>query len=1084
MIAPTIVLGLGGVGSEIVARLERMVEAKGLKCKALFAAIDTDVNTMNRIRQEGFGGSIIQISQNMTVKEYLGNHKEYAEWFFATEGLNVKSMTEGAGQVRAISRLAFDMAVRNGALNELGEKINQLFQISERTSIQAPRILIVSSLAGGTGSGIVLPLALYMRRYFAEVLHNNSVIIKGMFIMPDVFQDIIGNDFEQVSIEANAYAAIKELDAFIKKGEGYLPKRYNSKLHLKLPTKITGNSEEYVVLPYNYCYLFGGKNKYGNRLGNFQDYLDFTVKCIYAQSFSPMQELNNSIEDNVFRIAATGAGGKSKEGFQRFCSAGTAILTYPYELIREMLALRKAGTILSEQWLQIDRAYTNEVQKNEELRRQGKYVKNRWRSSFYMEYVDGQKESNPFIKKIYQDTTQVKNSDDNMMIRTPSWEAYWEALEKNVAEWNSSNDRLNQDKKVCIQSIEGMRTQRYRRVKRELISLKDRFMELYERYTAELDKKKSIIKPRFFSARLEEENDETYYMSWLRQKENFIHPNAIRYFLYKTLEMFHVKKEELKQMIEQETRELNSCSERTSDKLRVTERGILNDLFYREEFRQTYEKVERGIGILEQYANHVLLEHIAAKGIEFFERLAKEYEAFYDVFEYNIEQYMERADAIKRQLENVDGTIMRYVGCDDKTIQYMENAVMDISADVEAEGKVSEVIFKLIYANINGMEEEEDYHIIFQDHLIEHWKKELENYGHILDMDILEALEREKICNLGREGTSEAYIIHRIDEMWEIASPFVSMNDRQMELTKNFCTYSTLLEQKKDQSRNNIMNTLKNGGGTTDVEGAVDKYTILFYQVVYGLSPGGLKDMEIVWDTGSKKYRMGNISTSYYQMLENTKFSRMTPHIDWNWNRFDILPDFNSSYQMYLEDMTYQTFLYQCVEHLNIERNNVNTPKYCMDIDENTIYTDTLHKMLIDEFINNLSFVKSSYVGLNQSLLDWIQQGREYADFPFIKDIEKCGTDIGGILGLIYCVNTDGGINEYDSIMARNMVYAFVNLLRRIITQFDMTEGVKIKVREMAKNAREAFVASKTAGNAIVNRDILFALDNKLREIT
>ena len=219
MLTPIIVLGLGGIGSEIVKRLEKKVKEMNLESRALFAIIDTDINTMNRIQQEGFEGTFVQISKNMTVKEYLNQYEQAKDWFSETEGLNIKSMTEGAGQVRAISRLAFDVAVRNGSLNGLEEKIRHLFQITEREEQQAPRILVVSSLAGGTGSGIVMPLALYMRRYFEEVLHIRTVIIKGMFIMPDVFKDIIGNNFEQVSIEANAYAAIKELEAFNKKGE-------------------------------------------------------------------------------------------------------------------------------------------------------------------------------------------------------------------------------------------------------------------------------------------------------------------------------------------------------------------------------------------------------------------------------------------------------------------------------------------------------------------------------------------------------------------------------------------------------------------------------------------------------------------------------------------------------------------------------------------------------------------------------------------------------------------------------------------------------------------------------------------------
>ena len=48
MLAPIIVLGLGGVGSDVVTRLERKVSNKDLKGRVLFAVIDTDVNTMDK----------------------------------------------------------------------------------------------------------------------------------------------------------------------------------------------------------------------------------------------------------------------------------------------------------------------------------------------------------------------------------------------------------------------------------------------------------------------------------------------------------------------------------------------------------------------------------------------------------------------------------------------------------------------------------------------------------------------------------------------------------------------------------------------------------------------------------------------------------------------------------------------------------------------------------------------------------------------------------------------------------------------------------------------------------------------------
>lgn len=1084
MLAPIIVLGLGGVGSEIVTRLERKVSYKNLKGKALFAVIDTDVNTMDRIRQEGFGGCQIQISKNMTVKEYLAAYSEYGEWFFSTEGLNIKSMTEGAGQVRAISRLAFDMAVRNGMFNQLEEKINQVFQLSEQLSYQTPRILIVSSLAGGTGSGIVLPLALYMRRYFEEELHITSVIIKGMFIMPDVFRDVVGSDFEQISIDANAYAAIKELEVFTKKGEGYLARRYDDKLYLKLPYKASDESETYITLPYNYCYLFGGKNKVGNGLRSFQDYLDFAVECIYAQAFSPMQELNNSIEDNVFRIVSTGAAGKNKSGFQRFCSAGTSVLVYPYEKIMEVLALEKASAILSEQWLLIDKEFSRECQRVEEMRKQGKYVKGESRESFYIAFIEGQRMAHPFINKIYMDSVTKIGQEDEGEYEKENWTAYWEALEHAVDQWNESNSGLAKRIYNFQHMIYLYNNQRNHRTKEFSGKLKEALDGLIRDCKKDLEQKKKIAGSRFFSIREDtDENDIAYYRTWLKKDKRFIHPNAIRYFLYKTIEMFRSRHEELVRMINAEEEVLQTSVDRVSDKLKLSGRAILNDIFYRAELESIRRTMEVGVNTLNSYRRNVLLAEIAEKGGIVLKRLAEEYEAFYDVFGQNIEIYIERAEGIKRQLQDVNGTVTRYVGCDERTLGYMEGQTIDTRNDVEIAGEVSELIFSNILTKMNAQFSDFDYHTVFQEVFIQNWKDDLRrNYRHILDMDILEALDREWRCASGRESTSEAYIQNRINQMWALAGPFIGMNDKQMELIKDFCTYSVLLEDKRDKFRSRILQELEDSGGTIDTEGAVDQYTIVFYQVAYGLSPANIKEMSIQWDSFKGEYRMGSMAKNYYEMLRHVSYSRMTPHIDWNWNRFDILPDFNASYQDYLESVTYKMYLYQCVLHLDKTAMPDEEQHYCLAVDGRTNYAETLYQLLIDNFINNLDQIFQWNRDLRKEIQTWIGMGKKAAEFPFLKAINSWGGWLEGIWGLVYYTNTDGGIDKYDNGMVRNMVYAFIDLIWDILEQFFMESQIRMELDAILSRYMY-FWDKKYEKNNIVLADIRYALSDKLQEI-
>ena len=70
-------------------------------------------------------------------------------------------------------------------------------------------IYIVSSLCGGTGVGMFLDVAHRVRQ---EVGSNASIV--GIFLMPSTFESEIRSDLQRRRIQANAYAALKELNHF------------------------------------------------------------------------------------------------------------------------------------------------------------------------------------------------------------------------------------------------------------------------------------------------------------------------------------------------------------------------------------------------------------------------------------------------------------------------------------------------------------------------------------------------------------------------------------------------------------------------------------------------------------------------------------------------------------------------------------------------------------------------------------------------------------------------------------------------------------------------------------------------------
>ena len=239
--------------------------------------------------------------------------------------------------MRSISRLALETVIRAGKMEPLHEAIQDLYKVEEDKVEQALRVVIVSSLAGGTGSGLILPIALYIRNYLATHYRQSANITRGFFILPEVFYEVIPGTAERNNLRANAYATLRELDAFLMKGDKTLPPKYENTVRIEFPRVASEGYEEYDVRPYDFCFLFDAQNAEGGKLNSFDQYLDHAANCIYAQSIGPMNKRSNSSEDNTIRKLA------KERGRNRYAGAGAffqAIVGLVLILVTNMIVKR------------------------------------------------------------------------------------------------------------------------------------------------------------------------------------------------------------------------------------------------------------------------------------------------------------------------------------------------------------------------------------------------------------------------------------------------------------------------------------------------------------------------------------------------------------------------------------------------------------------------------------------------------------------------------------------------------------------------------------------------------------------------
>ena len=330
-IVPTILVGLGGIGTKIVEKVYLKL-SKNERNKMIVHIFDTNIYDINKTILPDEAKTLL--SNNMNITSHLqDSNKQVYNWFpYEIDLLKTINTKTGSGQIRCISRLVYNNAIKEGKLLKFEDQISKFINSkTELNNYTYVNVMIVSSLAGGTGAGIFLQIALYLR-YFLEVTLKNSVNIRGAFLLPDVFIHTREIQEHQWDIaRANAYACIKELDFITKKFNRQANDTYDSSSTIELEyifdqlnNQIQKNINQ---LPYDFCYLYDYLSTKGEQIGHFSNYLDQMINIIYLQLFSPMCSNISLMEENYITQIIKGGDGN------RYCSAGIATLTYPYDEI-------------------------------------------------------------------------------------------------------------------------------------------------------------------------------------------------------------------------------------------------------------------------------------------------------------------------------------------------------------------------------------------------------------------------------------------------------------------------------------------------------------------------------------------------------------------------------------------------------------------------------------------------------------------------------------------------------------------------------------------------------------------------------
>lgn len=240
MTRPAIVIGLGGTGQWVLTFLKkdlleigggRMPQGVKLLCFDTTSKATAETGKASKKEDEKAvrAGSVeltkdiefIPIGENvgqLASQIAQGDHP-HMQWFPAGSFLGklppaAFNTKEGSGQIRQMGRISLfrDLAAARNSqiLSRLRAAMQSLQQdVSRNMQLE---VIIVSSLAGGTGAGMLVDMALLVREQ-ARFLVSENYVVRGFFLLPRAFTTGgVGQDRDML---ARSFAAWRELDRFM-----------------------------------------------------------------------------------------------------------------------------------------------------------------------------------------------------------------------------------------------------------------------------------------------------------------------------------------------------------------------------------------------------------------------------------------------------------------------------------------------------------------------------------------------------------------------------------------------------------------------------------------------------------------------------------------------------------------------------------------------------------------------------------------------------------------------------------------------------------------------------------------------------
>ncbi|MBM3498403.1 MAG: hypothetical protein FJX74_06995 [Armatimonadetes bacterium] len=214
---PLLVIGLGGTGTNIARNLREILEWRYENPEELpirFLCFDTHAASLQR---SGMPGTALSVP-SQTIKLMRDEPHKFDDPIALTEWVHMATLNtataqgfdEGTGNVRMFGRLAFLAASEwNQVCLQLHDAINELLSMDRADWEKPPRIYVLASASGGTGSGTFIDMGYLLQKMMRERFGGPTRCpTVGVLCLPTV-------NVANPAWRRNAAAMLSELDCCI-----------------------------------------------------------------------------------------------------------------------------------------------------------------------------------------------------------------------------------------------------------------------------------------------------------------------------------------------------------------------------------------------------------------------------------------------------------------------------------------------------------------------------------------------------------------------------------------------------------------------------------------------------------------------------------------------------------------------------------------------------------------------------------------------------------------------------------------------------------------------------------------------------